>query len=151
VTPDSQPAIRGITPAEIPKLCELLRSASLPVDDISDLPQLRFWAAEQRGEIVGVVGLECIGQSAMLRSLAVVPAFRSQGLGRHLVEHVERHARDAGYRLLALLTTSAERFFHGLGYSSINRASVPEDVKQTAQFRSLCPSSAVCMTKSLTQ
>jgi amino-acid N-acetyltransferase len=143
------PTIRPTLDAELSTVRELLSSASLPIDDVTDSPRLQFWVAEEAGSIVGVVGLERVGESALLRSLVVVPGFRSRGLGRHLVEHVEEHARTEGYRRLALLTMSADRFFEALGYVRIERGSVPEDVQQTGQFRSLCPASAVCMTKAL--
>jgi amino-acid N-acetyltransferase len=47
------------------------------------------------------------------------------------------------------LTETAENFFRGLGYEAIDRRYVPEEIQQSAEFRSLCPASAVCMTKSL--
>jgi amino-acid N-acetyltransferase len=47
------------------------------------------------------------------------------------------------------LTETAEGFFRGLGYHVIDRGYVIEELKQSAEFRSLCPASAVCMTKSL--
>lgn len=141
--------IRPTRNAEVLAVREVLSSASLPVEDVTDSPRLQFWVAQVDGSIVGVVGLERVGQSALLRSLAVVPPFQSRGLGQHLVEYVEQYARTEGYRELTLLTTSADRFFEGLGYLQVERESVPEDVQQTAQFRSLCPSSAICMTKSL--
>jgi hypothetical protein len=31
----------------------------------------------------------------------------------------------------------------------IEREYVPEEIKQSAEFQSLCPASAICMTKSL--
>jgi amino-acid N-acetyltransferase len=48
-----------------------------------------------------------------------------------------------------LLTETAETFFRRLGYEAIDRHYVSEDLKQSAEFRALCPASAVCMTKSL--
>ena len=48
-----------------------------------------------------------------------------------------------------LLTETAEKFFRAIGYEVIDRRHVPEEIKQSAEFRSLCPASAVCMTKLL--
>jgi amino-acid N-acetyltransferase len=62
---------------------------------------------------------------------------------------LEREAGALGIRQLVLLTESAQPFFTALGYMVIDRGHVPEALRQTAEFRSLCPVSAVCMTKSL--
>lgn len=40
---------------------------------------------------------------------------------------------------------AAEPFFRGLGYTVTDRGSASDDVKQSAQFRSLCLVSAVCI------
>jgi amino-acid N-acetyltransferase len=50
---------------------------------------------------------------------------------------------------LVLLTQTAQSFFERLGYGVIDRALSPEAVRTSAEFRSLCPASAVCMTKTL--
>jgi amino-acid N-acetyltransferase len=47
------------------------------------------------------------------------------------------------------LTETAQAFFQRLGYTAIDRARVSDHVKQSAEFRSLCPDSAVCMSKAL--
>jgi amino-acid N-acetyltransferase len=44
---------------------------------------------------------------------------------------------------------TAELFFRNLGYDTIDRRVVNEELKQCAEFRSLCPASAVCMSKGL--
>ena len=51
---------------------------------------------------------------------------------------------------LVLLTETAEKFFRAIGYEVIDRRHVPQGIKQSAEFRSLCPASAVCMSKLLT-
>jgi amino-acid N-acetyltransferase len=48
-----------------------------------------------------------------------------------------------------LLTETAEGFFRAIGYEIIDRSHVPEKINQSAEFRLLCPASAVCMRKSL--
>lgn len=60
----------------------------------------------------------------LLRSLAVVHARRGRRLGARLVACVEQQARSAGYPNVTLLTTTAERFFAGLGYARVERACV---------------------------
>ncbi len=57
--------------------------------------------------------------------------------------------RANGIEALVLLTETAEAFFTRHGYLVIERESVPDEIKQSAEFQSLCPDSAICMTKSL--
>lgn len=141
--------MRASTASDFRQVRALLAGAGLPVGDLDSAPGLRFWVVEDGGELVGVIGLERSGRAALLRSLAVAPAYRKRGLGRTLVEHLEREARAEGIELLVLLTQSAAVFFEGLGYSVVDRACIPDGVKQSAQFRTLCPASALCMTKSM--
>jgi arsenate reductase len=93
--------------------------------------------------------MERFGTCALLRSLAVGTSFQRRGFGHNLVARLERDAQAYGVEQLVLLTETAEKFFRAIGYEVIDRRLVPEEIKQTAEFRSLCPASAVCMTKLL--
>jgi len=127
---------------------ELLTASGLPVADLETAP-LRLWVARDGSRVVGSIGLERYGSAALLRSLCVDPAYRRSGVGQELVFTLEHASRDAGVGLLVLLTQSAESFFASLRYSVIDRAYVPDEILQSAEFRSLCPASATCMTKTL--
>jgi amino-acid N-acetyltransferase len=48
-----------------------------------------------------------------------------------------------------LLTTTAEGFFARRSYEKVDRDAVPGVIKETAEFQSLCPASAVCMVRHL--
>jgi amino-acid N-acetyltransferase len=124
----------------------LLRASALPVDDLAHA-QIDFIVACDGGSLTGVGGLERHGDAALLRSLAVVPSSRGTGLGQALLRALEAHAAASGIRTLVLLTTTAAPFFAARGYSTIARADAPPAVQDSAEFRSLCPASATCMTK----
>jgi amino-acid N-acetyltransferase len=96
-----------------------------------------------------VIGLERFSESGLLRSLAVAPGHQHIGLGRQLVAQLEHDAGAEGIEQLVLLTQSAEPFFRRLGYQTIDRRCVPDELRRSEEFRSLCPANAVCMTKSL--
>lgn len=52
--------------------------------------------------IVGCAFYEVMGGKLYLERLAVHPSFRNQGIGRRLIEFVEREARDLGFDTLHL-------------------------------------------------
>jgi N-acetylglutamate synthase-like GNAT family acetyltransferase len=99
--------------------------------------------------LVGAGGFEAHGESGLLRSVVVADRLRGTGLGRALVESIEAAARQRGLRELVLLTETARDFFARLGYADIARESAPEAIRQSAEFKSLCPRSARCMSKRL--
>jgi amino-acid N-acetyltransferase len=141
--------VRASTPADQAAVRELLSGSKLPVADLDTAPGLRFWVAERDGQVIGTIGLERHGNGALLRSLAVSASQRGRGLGRKLVATLELEARSAGVKVLVLLTEGAQGFFKRRGYAVVDRHYAPAELKQSAEFRSLCPASAVCMTKSL--
>ncbi|HEU4787577.1 MAG TPA: arsenic resistance N-acetyltransferase ArsN2 [Gemmatimonadaceae bacterium] len=138
--------IRRPTENDLPAIERLLTASSLPLDGVREaLPS--FVLAEAGDTLVGVAGLEVCCDNALLRSVAVDPAWRSQGIGRLLVTRVIADAESRGIHALYLLTTSAERYFPGFGFQEITRNEVPEDVRATAEFQSACPASATVMTR----
>ena len=145
----SQPNIRRGRAPDLPAVLALLESVRLPTTDIASIDKPEIWVLEERDRIVGVVALERFGSEALLRSLAVAPDCRNRGFGRELVAHVEQSARADNVSQLVLLTETAEVFFHGLGYSNLDRRNVSDSLRQSAEFRSLCPASASCMSKIL--
>jgi amino-acid N-acetyltransferase len=98
---------------------------------------------------IGIVGVQLYGANALLRSLVVSPAHRTQGLGQRLVEHAEHHARERGAAAVYLLTTTAEAFFLSLGYAQTPRDSAPTAIRSTPEFTGLCPASSAFLSKRL--
>lgn len=142
--------------ADAAEVRALLTAARLPVENPAEPNYLDFPAyvdflvvRDDAHRVIGAVGLERYGTVGLLRSLVVAPARRNCGIAGALIEAMEHHASSVGIELLVLLTETAQALFSRLGYSVIDRAYVPDEVKTNAQFRSLCPASAVCMTKLL--
>jgi amino-acid N-acetyltransferase len=143
------PAIRRGHAADLAAVVILLKDFALPTDDLASAPDLRLWVVEDEQSVFGVIGMECFGACALLRSLAVAPSHQKRGIGRQLIVRLESDAHSDGVEQLVLLTETAEAFFRAIGYQVTDRRYVPEEIKRTAEFQSLCPASAVCMTKSL--
>jgi amino-acid N-acetyltransferase len=106
-----------------------------------------FLVTRLDNHIVGVVGLECYEDVALLRSLAVAKEHSGFGIGKELVAAAEKLAAESGIKSLYLLTTSADRFFAGLGFRRLQRELAPLAIKSTSQFSSLCPATAILMGK----
>ena len=141
-------ALRTPTAAETEVIRNLLERSGLPTGDLSTA-RPEFVVATRHDRIVGVGALEHFGSAALLRSVAVEAQSRGSGVGRLIVEELERRARTASIGELILLTLTARDFFERLGYSAKERGEVPAAVRESAEFRSLCPASAVCMAKTL--
>ncbi len=142
--------LRPLMPGEEPQVRSLLADAGLPVEDL-DQSAVRFIVATDQDALIGAVGLETFDGVGLLRSLVVHADARSQGLGGQLVDALEAHARNAGLRQLVLLTQTAEPFFARRGYRRIDRQTAPAAVQASAEFHSICPASATCMTRLLDQ
>ena len=133
-------------------LTRMLSDADLPVEDLTAGKLDDFLIAEnQEGRIGGMVGLEQVGDSGLLRSLVVDPAVRHQGLGRLLVDAIEERARNCGVVTMYLLTTTAEDYFPSMGYDRVERSDAPPGIRRTAEFSQLCPDSAVCLARNLAE
>ena len=135
---------------DLPGVSAMLKGCGLPADDLgSDSLSYFELAVDAQGRIVGVAGFDRAGSDALLRSLVVTLDWRGCGLGEQLVARREAAAKVAGVGRLFLLTTSAADYFRRLGYHDVPRAEVPAAIAAHAQFRSLCPASAKCLSKCL--
>ncbi len=141
--------VREAAPGDIAAIVRLLGQAGLPASDLRGGSTVRFWVADHAGSVMGAVGLERHGDAALLRSLVVDPASRGTGVGLALVEAAESAARAGAVDELVLLTQTACDFFLHRGFSVIARDAAPPAVTGSAEFRALCPASAVCMAKPL--
>lgn len=127
----------------------VLNRCDLPVSDISTSSPPRFFGFRDAGAVVATIGLEHFHAVGLVRSLAVVPGYRGQGLAKELVAYVESHATSLGVESLYLLTTTAEAFFMKLGYRPALREEAPAAIQASSQFSSVCPASAAFLSKRL--
>lgn len=133
---------------DLPAIVSLLAACELPADDLSEAILGNFVVAKSGDDLVGVVGLEVLGTTGLLRSLAVRPKWRGHKLGERLVAEGEARARKE-VNALYLLTTTAQAYLQRLEYEDVPRETVPEVIATHAQFRGLCPASAKCLMKRL--
>lgn len=141
-------AIDKARPEDASGVRALLDAHHLPTDDFESHLTTAV-VARQAGRIVGSAALEVYRDGALLRSVAVAPDLKGQGLGRRLTESMIALGRDLGTPALYLLTTTAQTYFPSFGFEEIDRSAVPASVQASVEFTSACPSSAVVMRKRL--
>ena len=86
---------------------------------------------------------------AALMAADVAPGLQRSGLGRTLTDAAIDLARQRRIPALFLLTTTADGYFPRFGFERIDRSVVPETVKESVEFKSACPASAIVMRKLL--
>jgi amino-acid N-acetyltransferase len=127
---------------------ELLQINKLPIEDIDkNLPD--FFVATINHQIVGAIGLEKYGDYALLRSMVTNPSYRNQGIASKLVSNLFSYAHSIGLKEVYLLTETAKGYFEKKSFQIIQRSEVPDAVKQSAEFRHICPASAIVMKKAI--
>jgi amino-acid N-acetyltransferase len=142
----NSPALKiAVSKTERQEAINLLQQHGLPVSDIDDDKLL--YLLMDGDKIIGTAGLEIFEDCALLRSVSVKKEEQGKGYGKVINEQIEKYVKESGINCLYLLTTTAKDFFDKQGYCAIKREESPEVLKQTAEFTSLCPSSAVVMKK----
>src|SRR4029079_2377537 len=82
-------------------------------------------------------------------SLVVAPEARGCGLGARLVDERLMDGAREGAGGAYLLTRAAEPFLARLGLVAIRRDDVPDGVRASEEFASLCPASATVMHRAI--
>jgi len=131
-------------PDDLTAVLALLAEASLPREGVAE-HFAHFLVARAGSEVVGSVGMEPYGSSALLRSLVVAEEYRKRGLGRALAERLLREAGARGVKRVFLLTETASDFFAALGFRRIGRDQADPAVQGSVEFGPVCCQSAVCM------
>ena len=80
---------------------------------------VKFWAYEADGELVGVMGIQDVGDLDLIRHAYVSPALQGRGIGGRLLEHL---TASASRRMLVGTWAAASwaiRFYRGHGFVSV--------------------------------
>ena len=140
----SQIVIDPAVEADVPAIKDLLTSASLPTAGVDDHWQT-FLVARDGDKLIGCGGAEAYPTAALIRSIAVDPAYRSRGVGRRIVRQLLDRLASRGLREFYLLTTTAEDYFARRGFKKIDRDEVHPQLMASRELQDACPASATCM------
>jgi amino-acid N-acetyltransferase len=135
------PDIVSLTGKDLLELQAFLNACLLPSEDVETHIN-SFIGIKEGDRLIAVAGLEIDEPDALLRSVAVSPEFRGQGLAKLMVESLVKKTVLSRIKSLYLLTETAGLFFEKLGFGLIVRNDVPESIRSCRQFTGLCPDSA---------
>lgn len=132
--------IREATITDLSTLHALLVQAGLSTDDVL-ADGTRYWLTEDTLEYpIGVIGLELGQDAVLLRSAAIRPSHRGQGIGTLLVQHALNEATIAGYQYVYLFSTDAGTYWQRLGFREVpvsELVTALPDAPQVPQYQRL--------------
>ena len=131
------------------ELTAFLKQNGLPSRDISLEGNLFHIYRDESEKMIGCGGLEFYGDGSLMRSIAVEETNRGKSFGTEIVSQLINDAKKQGVKKIYLLTDTAPLFFKKLGFVIVPREAVPALIKNSSEFSTVCPASAVCMELSL--
>ncbi len=137
--------IRSATPVDLDPVRRMLEQATLPLEGLDDQWGPGFAVAVEDGEVVGAAGVERYGRFGLLRSVVTTPGQRGRGIAESLVRNRLAWAGTEGLEGVYLLTTTAEGYFPRLGFERVDRDTLPIEIRESPEFASACPGTAVAM------
>jgi GNAT superfamily N-acetyltransferase len=108
-------AYRGVIPAD------RWHQPYMPGKELDDeiAAGVKFWGYEEAGELVGVMGIQDVGDLDLIRHAYVSPGLQGRGIGGRLLEHL---TASATRRMLVGTWAAAEwaiRFYRRHGFVSV--------------------------------
>jgi amino-acid N-acetyltransferase len=142
-----EPIVRAATEADVQPIANIInqhagRGQLLPRSPENIRASLDTWlVAEVAGSLVGIGSLlEMSPTLVEVRSLAVLPAYRSYGIGAMVVRGLVERAQARGIPTVFALTRAVP-FFERLGFVVTNKERFPEKVWRDCV---ICPLQDAC-------
>jgi amino-acid N-acetyltransferase len=136
--------VRDARQDDLTRITALLQLADLPTLGVAEHLET-FLVAEEDNGVIGSIGLEIYGDTALLRSAIVDEQKRRSGIGGLLYSKLLDRARSLKVHRLILLTNTAEEYFRRKGFRTINQNTVTGPITASVEFSGACPSHAACM------
>ena len=131
-------------------ILDLLSLVQLPHDGVAENVNDFLVARDESSRLIATIGLEHHGNTALLRSAAVAPAYQGCGIGSRLTEQLLERATNNGTERVVLLTSTASEFFaRRFGFCETSRTAFDKQLAASPEWNLPRCSSAVCMTLDL--
>lgn len=127
--------LRQAAPHDFPIVLALLEGCGLHTSSVTPEGST-YWIADLNGVPGGCIGLEHGDGVSLIRSTAVLPQARSQGLGRALVMSALTHASLRGDRAVYLFSQEAGDYWARFGFSPVDAEEISAALPDTPQVRS---------------
>ncbi|MGB9907819.1 MAG: GNAT family N-acetyltransferase [Candidatus Saccharicenans sp.] len=121
--------IRKATPQDMPYVVRIAWRLAL---DYPGLENDTFFVAEERGKIVGILGLRDFGEFLELVAVGVLEEFREMGVGKKLVEEALKNAASKKVYLL----TTVPGFYEKMDFEKV--VEIPEALKKDPAWCAGC-------------
>ena len=136
--------VNKLNEQEREELKHLLSSNQLCFNDIGE-HGVHLFGVNLRDEHVGFFGYELFDNLALFRSMVVVPEARNKGYGTLIWQQANKKLVAEGVKEVYLLTSTAAPFFSKQGFTEVPRASAPEAISATTEFKEFCPVDSIFM------
>lgn len=109
-------AYRGVIPAD------RWHEPYMPMEELDGeiAAGVEFWGYEEDGELLGIMGIQPLGEVDLIRHAYVLPASQGKGVGGALIAHL---LRSATRPMLVGTWAAAEwaiRFYRGHGFEQVS-------------------------------
>jgi GNAT superfamily N-acetyltransferase len=109
-------AYRGVIPAD------RWHEPYMPMEELDGeiAAGVEFWGFEEDGELLGIMGIQPLGEVDLIRHAYVLPASQGRGVGGALIAHL---LRSATRPMLVGTWAAAEwaiRFYRGQGFEQVS-------------------------------
>jgi len=140
------PRVRPAAGPDLPVVATLLHDGGLQAGDVRERSGRTAVAENGRDTLIATAAWDPAGEhAALVRSVAVAPAYRRKAAGTLAVAGALRMAARSGRREAYLATVDAEGFFARCGFTTIERGDIPDEVLAHPQMSRECPSTAALM------
>ncbi|MEW6422650.1 MAG: GNAT family N-acetyltransferase [Deinococcota bacterium] len=127
--------LRQAAPADFPLILDLLTRCGLHTSSVTPEGST-YWIAELDGVPGGCIGLEHGEGASLIRSTAVLPDARGQGLGHALVQSALTQATLRGDRTVYLFSQEAGDYWRRFGFVPVGAEEIRAALPHAPQVRS---------------
>ncbi|TSB44760.1 GNAT family N-acetyltransferase [Alkalicoccobacillus porphyridii] len=114
---------------------KMLAKAGMKEEDVRNITRFFLVAETIHNDIVGIIGLEPVGEYGLLRSLVLEAGAFTPAKGLGFLEAALAYGRKLELKEVFLLTKQAGAFFTQLDFKQVEPEEVPIEIKRLSHFQ----------------